>query len=175
LQSLYLYVNLTVMENSAQIAQNEEAAMKIYEVGYHLVPVLAEEQLPAEVGALKGAIEAKGGLFISEEFPKLKPLAYDIPKVVDGKKHNFAEAYFGWVKFEVSPSVVAEIQKSLDSNPHVLRSLLIETVRENTMSFIKPAYKKDDEEKGDSPEAKEEITQEDEEKIAKSIDDLVKE
>lgn len=162
------------MEIREIIEKGEEKDLKIYEVGYHLVPLLSEEQLPAEVGSLKGAIEAQGGLFISEEFPKLRPLAYDIPKTVDGKKHHFNQGYFGWVKFEVAPGSVSAINKAFEKNAHVLRYILIETVRESTMSFIKPAYKKDDTEKEVLPEAKE-ITKEDEEKISKSIDSLIAE
>ena len=166
-------------ENTEQVAshqnEKEEAVMKIYEIGYHIVPAVAEEQLPAEVGNLKGLIESKGGLFISEEFPKLRPLAYAIPKVVDGRKQNFTEAYFGWVKFEATPEAIGGINSSFQSNPHILRHLLIETVRENTMSFVRPAtFKKDEEGTVDAPAApREEITKEDEERISKSIDELV--
>ncbi|HVS80013.1 MAG TPA: 30S ribosomal protein S6 [Candidatus Paceibacterota bacterium] len=163
------------MENSAQNAhETEEKVLKVYEVGYHLVPSVPEEQVPAEVGAIKEFIEGQGGLFISDEFPKMRQLAYAIPKVVDGRKQNFEEAYFGWVKFEAPSEAAPAIQKALDSNPHVLRSLLIETVRENTMSVAKPAFKKDDEKNSASGEEKE-ITKEDEERISKSIDELVAE
>jgi ribosomal protein S6 len=162
------------MEITEATENKDESALKVYEVGYHLLPLLAEEQLPAEVGNLKGAIESKGGLFISEEFPKLRPLAYEISKTVEGKKHHFEQAYFGWVKFEVSPESIGEINNAFKKNTHVLRHILIETVRESTMSFIKPAYKKDEDKEGE-PEPKEVITKEDEEKISQSIDSLIAE
>ena len=162
------------MEITETSEKKDESSLKIYEIGYHLVPLLAEEQLPAEVGNLKGSIESKGGLFISEEFPKLRPLAYEIPMTVDGKKHHFEQAYFGWVKFEVSPDSINDINRAFEKNAHILRHILIETVRESTMSFIKPAYKKDEDKEGEV-EVKEVITKEDEEKISQSIDSLIAE
>jgi ribosomal protein S6 len=166
---------MEIRENNDMDGEKE---MKIYEVGYHIIPLIAEDNIPAEVGNIKGFIESKGGLFISEDFPKFRQLAYALSKSVDGHKHNFDQAYFGWVKFEIDPEALPDIKKFLDNDRNILRYLLIETVRENTMSFIKPStFRKDGERAEEGHEEKEkekvEITKEDEEKISKSIDELV--
>lgn len=156
--------------------EKDEAAIRIYEVGYHILPIISEENLPAEVGNIKGMIEGHGAMFISEEFPKLRPLAYALSKSVEGKRQDFDQAYFGWVKFEIDPEKALEIKKALDANKSVLRHIFIETVRESTMSFIRTApYRKDEDRPEGEPEVKEELTAEDEEKVNQAIDDLVKE
>lgn len=112
---------------------NTENNNKIYEVGYLLLPTLAEEKLTDEVAFIKSLIEKHGGAFISEGFPERRHLAYEMSKEIDIKKHRFNEGYFGWVKFEVGNESIAEIKKALDAHVNILRYLLINTVRENTL------------------------------------------
>lgn len=106
---------------------------RIYEVGYLVIPSVGEEELPQAVTTIKDVILGKGAQVISEEYPKLMPLAYTMIKVLDNKHTRFSTAYFGWVKFEVMPHHIPEIQKLLDGNNQLLRYLCILTVRENTM------------------------------------------
>lgn len=110
--------------------------VRVYEIGYHIAPVMNEEHIPAEVVVIKDLIEKGKGRIISEEFPKVKILAYTISKIIDGKKHNFEKAYFGWIKFEMDGSEVLKVKKALDVNEKILRFLLIKTVKEDTKIFI---------------------------------------
>ncbi len=97
----------------------------IYEVGYHLLPTLAEDTIPAHTEAVKAIITAAGGEVISEGLPELKNLAYPIEKQT--------KAYFGWIKFSVSPEEIGKIKVSLDSTKTILRHLIIGTVKESTL------------------------------------------
>jgi ribosomal protein S6 len=106
---------------------------RIYEVGYLIVPSIGEDELPQAVTAIKDVILERGAQVISEEYPQLTNLAYTMIKVIDNKHIRFATGYFGWVKFEIMPHHVPEIQKMLDENNSILRYLCIQTVRENTM------------------------------------------
>jgi ribosomal protein S6 len=111
-------------------------------LGYHVVSSIPEEKLPAEVTAIKDLLEANGAVFISEEFPKLKPLAYKMTKVVGARHLKFDTAYFGWFKFEIAPDVIDTIKKTLERNDNVIRFILVKTVRESTLSVIKaPTYR----------------------------------
>ncbi len=116
----------------------EKAESRIYELGFHIVPSIAEEKLPAEVAALKDLLEKHGALFISEEFPKLRPLSYVMTKVIGAKHLKFDTAYFGWIKFEMEPSSVNALKKLLERNDNMIRFIFAKTVRENTMSVLKP-------------------------------------
>jgi small subunit ribosomal protein S6 len=109
--------------------EEDRVEAKIYELGYHIVPLIAEENLGAEVDRLKGIIEKKGGTVIEDEWPKLRPLTYGIKKQVEGMRHTFTNAYFAWIKFEAAPSEAQAINEEVRTIENVLRFLLIHTVR----------------------------------------------
>ena len=130
-------------------ANDDLAESRIYEIGYHVVPIVAEENVGVEVAAIHSLLEKEKGFIISEEFPRLRDLAYAIPKMVGGEKHNFRKAYFGWVKFEAPAEAVAPIQEALKHNEHILRFILIKTVRESTLASIpRQMVSRDNQEKG---------------------------
>jgi ribosomal protein S6 len=58
------------------------ALPQVYEVGFHLIPTVAEEDLGALVTGVRDSIETAGGRMISDEYPKLMELAYPMVKVV---------------------------------------------------------------------------------------------
>lgn len=106
---------------------------KIYEIGYLIVPTVSAENLPAEVTKVKDVLEARKAVVISEEFPKFRPLAYEMRKSVLGRYQKFTNAYFGWVKFEVGADEITPIKQELERTDSILRFLLIKTVRESTL------------------------------------------
>lgn len=111
---------------------NEHTEPRIYELGYHLVPTLAEEQIAQASGAVRGMIERISKDVIAEELPVFIDLAYTIVKTVDHKNKRFDQAYFGWIKFEGVPAGIAELEEALKKDPNVLRYLVVKTIRENT-------------------------------------------
>lgn len=113
-------------------AQGEKTS--VYEVGFHLFPSISPDAVPGKFSAIKAIIEANGGSFISEELPKEIPLAYTLEGVQGGVNRRFNTAYFGWVKYEAPVASAAPIKAAIEKNDSVLRSLIIKTVRENTMT-----------------------------------------
>ncbi|OIP64569.1 MAG: hypothetical protein COV32_01695 [Candidatus Yonathbacteria bacterium CG10_big_fil_rev_8_21_14_0_10_43_136] len=111
---------------------NEHTEPRIYELGYHLVPTLAEEQISGASGAVRGMIDRISKDIIAEELPVFIDLAYTIVKTVDHKNKRFDEAYFGWIKFEGSPAGIVELEGGLKKDENVLRYLIVKTIRENT-------------------------------------------
>ena len=104
-----------------------------------------------------------------------------IKSVADIKK-KFTSAYFGWIKFETKSELMPMIKKAVDANPHILRYLLIKTVRENTLYVPKlnvRAVSKDETVSKPKKSIKtEEVkisSKKDLEDIDKSIDELVAE
>ncbi len=154
---------------------------QVYELGYHIVSTVAEENLPKEVEALKEVVLQDGGSLVSEGEPKLINLAYSMTKSVADTKKKFDTAYFGWIKFETESELMTAIKKALDANPHILRYILIKTVRENTLYVPKLTIRTGDKEapkkakksiKTDETKA---TSKEDLEDIDKSIEELVAE
>ncbi len=166
------------MSKKATVAKNSEE--KIYEVGYHIVSSVSEENIPLEVDKIKEYLAKEKAVILSEEIPKLRPLAYSIKKTFGGSYKTFDKAYFGFIKFELNADGdVRNIDLSMKNNESVLRYIVIKTVRENTMyspkitifsdkdAKIKTTFKENKIIKDEKPATMEEID--------KSIDALVSE
>lgn len=154
-----------------ETAKTEKAT--VYEVGFHVVPTVSPENLPKEVDAIKAILGSTGATVISEEFPKLRNLAYTMIKPIGPVRHRFDSAYFGWIKFEGPKESASEVDKALKGSDKVIRHIVIKTARENTI--YGPKILGDEKrEAGKEEEAKAEkkapATQEE---LDKSIDKLV--
>lgn len=159
------------MENNGTMHADPEL-MKVYEIGYLLLPSVPEEKLLEEVTAIKGNIEKSGGVFLSEGFPQYRQLAYTMRKLIGGGYENFDSAYFGWIKFEAKPESVSEVKTALESSANILRHILIASEKDSGGPVKVSSLRKEEEEiatKKDegTPEEKKE------EAIDKSIDELV--
>ena len=156
--------------------EKQEGANQVYELGYHIVSTVAEENVPKEVESLKAIVLKDGGSLVSEGEPKLINLAYSMTKSVADAKKKFTSAYFGWIKFETKSELIPEMKKKIDAVGTVLRYLLIKTVRENTMFTPKLTVRTPGKE--EAPKVKKSIkTTETKaasvEELDKSIDELV--
>ncbi len=120
--------------------------MHVYEVGYILLPSIAENNVTDEVTAIRGMLESHDATIITEEFPKLRTLAYTMERSLESKKQKYNEGYFGWIKFEMPVAGIATVAQELDKKQSVLRYLIVKTVRENTLYGNKLVTKKEGEE-----------------------------
>ena len=160
---------------------------RIYELGFHFVPTISEDDAAVQFSHLKSLIEKKDGTFISEEAPRLINLAYELTKTTKAVRHHYNSAYFGWVKFEIDPESIAALEKEIKLFDPILRYLLISTVRESTLAPIvskegRRTSQKDSPEGELAPASGEVVVSEapvpaapavDEAQIDKSIDELV--
>lgn len=123
--------------------EEEKRESRLYELGYHLLPILSEETVPEESGKIKDLVEKNGGVIASDHMPQQMSLAYPIPKIVAEKRKYFDTALFGWIKFRAVPMSVLELHKKLKDNKNILRFILIKTAEERAvspkkMTFLKP-------------------------------------
>lgn len=112
--------------------------LRVYEVGYLLLPSIPEEKVPDEVSHItKFITDAKGTIIKSGE-PMIQPLAYEMEKLVGTRNERFNDAYFGFVVFEGSPELAITLKTELDATQGVLRFLLIKTERDAVAPVRKP-------------------------------------
>lgn len=111
--------------------------LRIYEIGYHIVPTIAEENLDKAVSAIRSKIEQAGGSFIAEGAPALTKLAYIMETREGEKRVDNDRAYFGWIKFEAPIAVAKMLEEELKADKNVLRALVFRTVREETRARMK--------------------------------------
>ena len=96
-----------------------------YEVGYHIVPAVADDAVGAEVARARAAIESSGGSVVSEEWPKRIELAYPIALGESGARTRHAAAHFGWIRFEAEPAAATAVREKLDATETLLRSIVV--------------------------------------------------
>jgi len=111
---------------------------RVYELGYLLMPSVSEGNLSNERDALVALITKCKGIVISEGQPQLIDLAYDMTKVINNKKHTYSQAYFGWIKFDVTPDVVESLTDEVEIRENLLRSIMTKTERENLLTTDQP-------------------------------------
>src|SRR4051794_7778538 len=73
---------------------------RVYEAGYHISPLVKDEDIEKIVSEIRSVVEKGGGSFIAEGAPALMKLAYEIEGREGSKKHFFDRGHFGWLKFE---------------------------------------------------------------------------
>lgn len=110
--------------------ESKVSAPVVYELGFHLVPTIAEAQVGAAVEGVRTLIGNDAEL-ISEGYPTKMQLAYVIERAAQGKREKYAEAWFGWIKFAQTRDKLPALEAALNESREVLRSLIIETVRED--------------------------------------------
>lgn len=114
-----------------------EVVSRIYEIGYHIIPTVAEEQVDKIVGEIRGLVEKAGGSFIAEGAPTLIKLAYPMD-TREGDKHvSHDRGYFGWLKFEAPAEAARGLDDALKVNQNILRHIVFQTVREETRARMK--------------------------------------
>lgn len=113
---------------------HEALDARVYEVGFHIVPRVAEGDVPAEVEKIKKILSTHGASVIAEEMPRMTQLSYGMARAATGKREEFTSAHFGWIKFEVNPENITSISLEVAALETVLRSIVVSTVRESTLS-----------------------------------------
>ena len=145
--------------------------LRVYEIGFHIAPIAGDEGVSREVGEIKTILDGLGAVVVSEDFPRLRTLAYSLSKVIGGVKRTFNEAYFGWVKFEAEPEAAEKLKAEVEKLANVVRFLIIKTVKENTLYAPKFVDKNKEAGKKEEGEEKNEIV--DEGEVDKAIEELV--
>ena len=111
--------------------------MQVYELGFLILPSIAEGELVSVVGKIKAVVEKAGGVEVAGEAPFKYPLSYTMSKTVGASRYVVNDAYIGWIKFELEPSQALEVKLGVEKISEILRSLLIKAPRETTFTFEK--------------------------------------
>ncbi len=153
------------MEN---VTETEVKEAKTYEIGYLLTPFLQAEKVEETVEAMyKTLIDDLGGLIIVKTAPKMRSLAYPVSKFISNKKSTVREAYFGAVKFQISPEKIRTIKEVLEKDNNVVRFLIV-AIPKNSERVIIPRGVVS--KRANSEVSKEEVVEKGEEMTNEEID-----
>lgn len=132
---------------------------KVYELGYLILPSIAEDKLPESVSKIHEVITKNGGNLLDGEEPFRQDLAYSMSKTVGASKYVVNDAYIGWQKFEAEAGQIEAIKAGIEKLDEILRFLLIKAPRETTFTFAKAReVQRQKEEALNQPEAVEEAS-----------------
>jgi len=124
-------------KNNIEDDSTEVDIKTVYEVGYNILPIVEEGEVEGVVSRFRDTIEKAGGVFVSEGASQKIQLSYPMAVWANGKWTNYTEAFFGWIKFELSPNQLSDVEAMFKSDASVLRFLLIKTVREDTRANVR--------------------------------------
>jgi ribosomal protein S6 len=108
----------------------DKGISRVYELGYQGLPTALEEGITKLVADIRSFISGKGGTFLGEGEPALMDLAYPMYVSKNGKRTQYLQGYFGWMKFEGSPVCAKELGEMLNENATVLRSMIFKTIKD---------------------------------------------
>lgn len=120
------------MINEEKTTQDRQEELKIYELGYLLAPTIPEEHIGGENVKVKDVLE-KGGFIMGSDEPTMKPLAYEMSAVINGKKQRFQKAYFGSIIFQTNAASIGDIKSVLAKNENITRHLILNRTKESLL------------------------------------------
>lgn len=109
-----------------------------YELAFHVLPTVAEGEVPDIFTDIKAIITENEGSIFDEEAPQRFELAYEIIRNTEGRNRRYKTAYFGWIRATLPSEAVADVTEAMDEKDEVLRHLLIKLTKlevENPIRF----------------------------------------
>ncbi|OHA91495.1 MAG: hypothetical protein A2832_00595 [Candidatus Zambryskibacteria bacterium RIFCSPHIGHO2_01_FULL_44_22b] len=111
--------------------------MQVYELCYLILPSVAEDALSSVADKIKEAISKVEGKDFDSETPFKHPLSYQMSKTVGASKYVVNDAYIGWIKFEIEPAKIADVEAAMKKISEVLRFLIVKAPRKTEFTFAK--------------------------------------
>lgn len=103
---------------------------RVYELSFLLMPTVAEDEVAGHLEAIKKIVTDNGGLPIADGEVDFIDLAYEMRISVDNVWQKFNQAYFTWMKFDITPEKVAVLNELLSDYDTIIRYLLIKSDRD---------------------------------------------
>ena len=110
-----------------ELADTAEA--RVYELGFHLDPELATEEVKKAYQEVRGLIASKGTV-VAEGEPQKVQLAYTISRQETSGRRDFNSAYFSWIVYEATPENHAEVVTAADANTRIIRFIDLITTKD---------------------------------------------
>ncbi len=134
----------------SQTNAEEKISKQLYELAYLISSHVPEDKISEVVARIKGVFEKRGMFVVFEEFPRFRQLAYMLVKPLGGKNEKYANAYFGFMRFEAVAADVVELTAIFKKDLDIVRFLVVKSGPERK-SVVRPTTWRRDTIKRDSP------------------------
>ena len=112
----------------------EKDSRPVFEIGFHVLPTVEAAEVGGVVDKIRAELSKYSAEIIKEEFPTKRTLAYVVERSATGKREKYVESFFGFIKFAVeSREAIPALEAMLRSTHEILRSLIIETERDEVV------------------------------------------
>jgi len=102
---------------------------RVYELGFHLDPDLAQEDVKKAYQAVRDRIAAVGTI-VAEGEPTKIPLAYTISRMDTTGRRDFDTAFFCWIAYETNNQGHEDIAAMARENTLIIRFLDLRTTKD---------------------------------------------
>jgi ribosomal protein S6 len=104
--------------------------VRSYEFAFHILPTVAEGEVPETLSNIKAHITNAGGDIFDEETPERIDLVYPVVKHLEGKNRTFASSYFGWIRFRMDGEEMTHLEEELRADGSILRFLMVKLTKD---------------------------------------------
>ena len=115
---------------TADVEDRDPDELAIYELGYLLMPTIAEEDVAGVVTSIKDVLAGQGGSGFLDGFPTKRSLAYEMRRETAGGRTRVNQGYFGWVKFQCARARVEALAQELKKDERIVRFLFVHAPKE---------------------------------------------
>ncbi|HEY4523200.1 MAG TPA: 30S ribosomal protein S6 [Candidatus Paceibacterota bacterium] len=112
-----------MVKKGEQISEEQEldsGEARVYELGFHLDPGLASDEVKGAYQAVRTLVESKGEV-VAEGEPEKVALAYTVSRAATAGRQDFDAAYFAWITYEATVGAHEEIVKAAGAESRIIR------------------------------------------------------
>ena len=123
---------MAINENTQDIQDDlggDGLETRVYELGFHLDPELAQEDVKKAYQAVRDRISAMGTI-VAEGEPTKIPLAYTISRMETTGRRDFDTAFFCWIAYETNGQGHEDIATMARENTQIVRFLDVRTTKD---------------------------------------------
>lgn len=117
----------------ADMTYEDAKDQAIYEIAFHIDPNLSDTEVAAAAERVKKLVAGAGGAVVAEGAPKRIQLAYDITRMEQGRRYDYAYAFFAWFAYEGAPEAAAAIEAEVKADKAIIRHLVVKTTKEQAL------------------------------------------
>ena len=110
-------------------ATEQDSAVRVYELGFHLDPELPTEEVKKAYQAVRSVIEEQGTL-VAEGEPEKIQLAYTISRQDTTGRRDFDSAYFSWIAYEAAVEGHDAILSAAGAEKRIIRFIDVLTTKD---------------------------------------------
>lgn len=117
------------VEVEEETALENEADVRVYELGFHLDPELPTEGVKKAYQAIRDLISTKGTI-VAEGEPQMLQLAYTISRQETAGRRDFSSAYFCWIAYETTALPHADVLAAANADKNMVRFIDLVTTKD---------------------------------------------